>query len=114
MSPEKTGNFTEFEKGQIVPLKEKSLSCAEMGKILSRPKSTVLSFYNRFQKRGDVRDLTMPGRHKIIDTRTHRPLVRESKMACRLPLSELRNMVAPHASVKTIKRALALVNIKMW
>jgi len=115
MPPEKTGNLTEFEKGQIVALKEKSLSFSEIGKILSRPKSTVLSFYNWFQKRGDVKNLPMPGRHKIIDTRTHHRLVRESKKAHRLPLSELRNEVAPHASVKTIKRALVSVNIiKKW
>jgi len=62
MPPEKTGNLTEFEKGQIVALKEESLSFSEIGKILSHPKSTVLSFYNRFQKRGDVKNLPMPGR----------------------------------------------------
>ena len=44
MPPEKTGNLTEFEKGQIVAWKEKSLSFSEIGKILGRPKSTVLSF----------------------------------------------------------------------
>jgi len=102
MPPEKTGNLTEFEKEQIVALKEKSLCFSEIGKILSCPKSTVLSFYNRFQNRGDVKNLPMPGRHKIIDTRTHRRLVRESKKARHVPLSELGNEVAPHASVKTI------------
>jgi len=100
--PEKTGNLTELEKGQIVALKEKSLSFTEIGRILSRPKRTVLSFYNRVQKSGDVKNLPMPGRHKIIDTRTHRCLVREFKKVCRLFLSELCNEVAPHASVKTI------------
>jgi len=96
MPPGKTGNLTEFEKGHIVALREKTLSFSEIGKILSRPKSTVLSFYNWFQKRGDVKNLPMPGRHKIIDTRTHRHLVRESKKACCLPLLELCNEVAPH------------------
>ena len=114
MPPEKTGNLREFEKGQIVALKEKSLSFSAIGKILCRPKSTVLSFYNQFQKRGDIKNLPMPGRYKIIDTRTHCHLVRESKNACCLSLSELRNEIAPHASVKTIKQALASVNIKMW
>jgi len=114
MPPAKTGNLTEFEKAQIVVLKEDSLSFCQVGKILSRPNSTVLSFYNRVQKRGDVKNLPMPGRHKIIDTRTHRRLAREFKNACRLLLSELHNEVAPHASVKTIKRALASVNIKKW
>ena len=61
-----------------------------------------------------MKNLSMPGRYKIIDTRTHCRLVRESKKARRLPLSKLRNEVAPHASVKTIKRALASVNIKKW
>ena len=103
MPSEKTGNLTEFEKGQIVALKAKSFSFSEIGKILSRPKSTVLSFYNWFQKRGDGKNLPMPGRHKIINTRTHRRLVRESKKARRLSLSELRNEVASHVSVKTIK-----------
>ena len=105
MPPENTSNLTEFEKGQIVALKEKSLSFSEIGKILSRPKtrSNVLSFYNRFQKSGDVKNLPMPGRHQIIDTRYHHRLVRESKKACCLLLSELRNEIAPHASVKTIK-----------
>ena len=64
MAPEKTGNITELEKGQIVALKEKTLSLSEIGKILSRAKSTVLSFYNRFQKGGDVKNLPMPGRQK--------------------------------------------------
>jgi len=114
MHPEKTGNLIEFEKGQIVALKEKSLSVSEIGKILSRPKSTVLSFYNWFKKEGEVKNLPMPGRHKIIDTRTHRRLVRESKKARRLSLSELRNEVASHVSVKTIKWALASVNIRKW
>jgi len=114
MPPEKTGNLTEFEKGQSVALKEKSLTFSEMGKILSRPKSTVLSFYNWFQKRGDMKNLPMPGRHKIIDARTHRRLVRESKKVRHLLLLELRNEVAPHASVKTIKQALASVKIKKW
>jgi len=116
LPPEKTGNLTEFEKGQIVALKEKSLSFTEIGsgKILSRPKSTVLSFYNRFQKRGDVKNLPIPGSNKIIDTRTHRCLVRECEKARHLPLSESCNEVAPHASVKTIKRALASVSIKKW
>jgi len=36
--PEKTGNLTEFEKGQIVALKEKSLSFSEIGKILTSAK----------------------------------------------------------------------------
>jgi len=91
MPPKTTGNLTEFEKGQIVSLEEKSLSFSEIGKSLSCPKSTVLSFYNWFQKRGDVRNLLKPGRHKIIDARTHRRLVRESKKTRRRPLSELHN-----------------------
>jgi len=61
-----------------------------------------------------VKNLPMTGRHKISITRAHRRLVRESKKACHLPISELRQEVAPHASVKTIKRALASVNIKKW
>jgi len=103
MPPEKTGHLTEFEKGQIVALKKKSLSFSEIGKILSCSKSTVLSFHNQYQKRGDEKNLPIPGRHKIMDTRTHCCLVRESKKARHLPLSELGNEVAPHASVKTIK-----------
>ena len=56
----------------------------------------------------------MPERHNITDTRTDRRLVGESEKAGRLPISELRNEVPPHASVKTIKRALASVNIEKW
>jgi len=86
MPPENTGNLTEFEKGQSVALKEACLLFPEIGKMLSCLKSTVLSFYNWFQKRGDVKNLPIPGRHKIIDTRTHRCLVRESRKARCLPL----------------------------
>jgi len=112
--PEKTGNPTEFEKGQSVALKEKSVSFSKIGKILSHAKSTILSFYHGFQKRGDVKNLPMPGRHKIINTRTDHSLVRESNKVCSVPLSELRNEVVPHASVKTIKPTLASVKIKKW
>jgi len=114
MPPEKIANPTKFDKGQIVALKEKTLAFSEFGKILSCPKSTILSFYNWFQNRGDLKTLPMPERHKILNTRTHRRLVRASKKAHRHPLSELRNEVAPNASVKTIKRGLASVNIKKW
>ena len=57
-------SYREFEKGQIVALKEKYLSFSEIGRMLSRPNSTVLSFYNQFAKRGDVGNLPMPGRQK--------------------------------------------------
>src|SRR5437588_11955526 len=57
MPPEKTGHLTEFEKGQIVALKEKNLSISEIDKILRDPKSTVLSFYNWYEKRGDEKNL---------------------------------------------------------
>jgi len=49
-----------------------------------------------------------------MDTRTWGCLVRESKRGCRIPLSELGNDVVPHASCKTMKRALTSVNIKKW
>src|SRR5437588_7003662 len=41
MPPAKTGHLTEFEKGQIVALKEKNLSFSEIGKILSHPKAAA-------------------------------------------------------------------------
>ena len=64
--PENTGNLTEFANSQIVAFKEKSLPVSEIGKILSRPKSTVLRFYNQFQKGNDVKNLPMPGRHEKL------------------------------------------------
>jgi len=93
---------------------KKNLSFSEIGQLLHHPKSTVQSFHNQYQKRGVAKILPFTGRPKIIDTRTCCRLVRESKKACRLPLSELGNEVAPHASVKTIKRVLTSVNIKQW
>ena len=114
MLPEKSGYLTGFDKGQIVALKEKNLSFSQTGQLLHRPQSPVQSFDNRYQKRGVAKKLPFTGRPKIIDTRTCRCLVPESKKACRLPLSESRNEVAPHASINTIKRPLASVNIKKW
>jgi IS30 family transposase len=112
MPSQKTGYLTDFEKGQIVALREKNIAFSEIGQLLHRSQSTVKSFYNRYQKRGDGKNLPFTGRPKIIDTRTCRRLARESKKGRHQPLSELRNNVAPHASVKTVKRALASVNIK--
>jgi len=80
--PEKTGNLRQFEKGPIVALKEIFLSFSDIGEILSPPKSTVLSFYNRCLKRSDVKNLPMAERQRIRDTRIPRRLVRESKKAC--------------------------------
>jgi len=112
MPPQKTGYLTEFEKGRVVALRKKEISFSEIGELLHCPKSTVQTFHNRFQKRGDANTLPNPGRAKIITTRTCRHLVRESKKARHQTLSELRNDVAPHASLDTVKRALASVNIK--
>ena len=114
MSPEITSYLTDFEKWQIVALREKYLSFSEIGQLLLHLKSTVQSFYNRFQKRGDAKNLPFTGRPNIIDPRTRRRLVRESKKVRCQPLSELRNAIVPHASVKTVKRALPSVNITKW
>jgi len=116
MAPQNTGYLTEFEKGQIVALRKKEISFSEIGELLHRPKRTVQTFHNRFQKRGDANTLPKPGRPKIITTRTCRRLVRESKKARHQSLSELRNDHdgAPHASLVSVKRALASVNIKKW
>jgi len=116
MPPQKAGYLTEFEKGQIVAQQKKEISFSEIGELLHRPKSTVQTFHNRFQKMGDPNTLPKPGRPKIITTRTRRRLVRESKKARHQTLSELRNDVAPHASLDTVnlKRVLASVNIKRW
>jgi len=54
MPPQKTGYVTEFEKGQIVALRKKEISFSEMGELLHHPKSTVQTFPNLFQKRGDA------------------------------------------------------------
>ena len=108
MPPQKTGYLTEFEKGQIVALRKKEISFSEIGELLHGPKSTVQTFHSRLQKRGDANTLPKPGRPKIITTRTCHRLVRESGKARHETLSELRNEVAPHASLDTVKRALAL------
>jgi len=86
MPPEKAGYLTDFEKGQIVALEEKNLSFSEIGQLLHCPKSIVQSFHNRYQKRSVANNLPYTGRPKIIDTRTCRHLVQESKKACCLPL----------------------------
>jgi len=41
MPPEKSGYLTDFEKGQIVALKEKNLYFSEIGQLLHCLKSTV-------------------------------------------------------------------------
>jgi len=64
--------------------------------------------------RVDANTLPKPGRPKVITTRTCRRLVRDSKKAPNYTLSEFHNDVAPHASLDTIMRALASVNIKKW
>jgi len=114
MPPLKTGYLTEFEKGQIVALRKKEISFSEIGELLHYPKSTILSFHNRFQKRGDANTLPKPGRPRIITPRTCHHLVRESKKACHQTLSELCNDVVPQGSIATVKRALASVDIKKW
>ena len=112
MPPQKTGYLSEFEKGQIVALRKKEISFSEIGELLHHPKSTVQTFHNRFQKRGDANTLPKPGRPKIITTRTCHQLVRESKKAHHQTLSELCNDVVPHTSIHIVKRALASTNIK--
>jgi len=114
MPPLKTGYLTEFEKGQIVAVRKREISFSEIGELLHRPKSIILSFLNRFQRRGDANTLPKPGRPRIITPRTCRHLVREFKKACHQTLSELCNDVVPQAYIVTVKKALASVNIKKW
>jgi len=112
MPPQMTGYLTEFEKGQIVALRKNEISFSESGELLHHPNSTVQTFHNRFQMRGDANTLPTPGRSKIITARTCYSLVREFKKARYQTLSELHNDVAPPVSLDTVKRALASVNIR--
>jgi len=75
MPPLKTGYLTEFEKGQIVVLRKKEISFSEIGELLHCPKSSILSFDNHVQKRGDANTFSKPGRPRIITPRTCRRLV---------------------------------------
>jgi len=75
MPPEKSGYLTDFEKGQIVALKENNLSFSEIGQLLHRPKSTVQCFHNQYQKRGVAKNLPFRGRPKIMHTGTCHRLV---------------------------------------
>jgi len=104
--PEKSGYLIDFEKGQIVALKAKNLSFSEIGQLLHRFKCTVQSFHNVYQKMGVAKNLPFTGRPKIINTKTCRHLVRESKKAHRLPLSELLKEVAPLASSRRSRELL--------
>src|SRR5437868_7418016 len=57
MPPQKTGYLSEFEKGQIVALRKKEISFSEIRELLHCPKSTVQTFHNHFQKRGDPKTI---------------------------------------------------------
>jgi len=106
MPPEKPSYLTDFEKGQIVALKENNLSFSEIGELLHHLKSTVQSFHNQYQKMGVAKNDSFTRRPTISNSTTCRCLVRESKKAHCLPLAELLNEVAPYASLNTNKRAL--------
>ena len=82
--------------------------------LIKYTKSTVQTFHNHFQKRGDAKTLHLSRKPRIITTKTCLRLVRESKKARCQTLSELPNDIAPHASLDTVKRVLASVNIKKW
>jgi len=113
MPPERSGYLTDFAKGQIVALKEINLSFSQIGRLLHCPKSIAQSFHNWYQMMG-AKNHPFTGTPKIMDTRTWGYLGRASKRGCHVPLSELGKEVVPHASYKTMKRALTCVNTKKW
>lgn len=85
-------------------LKEEGMSWRAIAARLHRPKSTVQEFWMRYQERRHEQNLLTPGRPQKLNRRARR----------RIPFQELRNDVAPGASVRTVKRMLRKETICKW
>jgi len=114
MTKHTTGRLSEFEKGEIIALHNSNHSLMEIETKVNRSRSTIHDFLSRYHERGHIENTPAPGRGKILTPQDRRRLVRETKKDRRQPLRELRNLVAPHCSIRTVKRALAEEDIKKW
>lgn len=113
-APKPTGHLSDVDKGIIIALKEEGCSWAAIATRTGRNKSTVRSFWKRYQKRGHEKNFSSPGRPITIDDRTRRRVIFHALAHRRLPLRELRNTVAPETSIRTIKRILREADIRKW
>lgn len=106
MVPQSTARLSDFEKGKVIVFHELELSHIAIDKRIKWPRGTVQPFQERHEERGHHKNLSTPVRKKLIDKRLKRRVIRHTRTGRRQPFAELRNVVAPEVSVRTVKRTL--------
>lgn len=109
-------DLTDFTKGQICAYRDGGMSYGKIGAKLSLPKSTVSSFYKKFENAGKVlrHDRERCGRHRISGAPTNMMIKSYSTDYSFASLSEIRShlnsavgrSLGPIPSTATISRRL--------
>jgi len=89
-------------------------SATEIGEQLSIARTTVVSFLQRFDKRGSEENLRRPGRPRKTSARFDRHLIHAALANSRIPFADLRNIINSDVSVSTIHRRLHEDHIHKW
>jgi len=114
MSTEATNKpLTDIEKGQILALRGR-MKHEDIGDELGRSKSTVTSFLDRLDKRGNVNNLPHPGAPRKTSKTADRRIVRAAMANTRVPLAELRKDIVSNVSQQTIRRRLREAGVRKW
>lgn len=110
------GCLSDFEKGQIVALWQEFGHVAKILPCLTHPRSesTVRNFIRRYQGRNSTRNLPAPERPLKMNFRTWNGVFADEKENRTQSVPQLRDILAPELSTRTVKRYLQKRGIRKW
>ena len=103
-----------MEKGIIIAFFHILKKFSVVAKLVNRPWSTVHNFLACTCDREHIDNTPRSGRPTILTDRERRTIVRAAQRKQEMTRLELRNLHAPHVSIRTVDRVLHEANIKKW
>ena len=98
--------LSEYQKGQLITLKNNGLSNRAVAAQLGCDQKTVRNWWQRFLDEGNVKCKDRSGAPKKTDARQDRELVRQARLHPFTPVRTLRNEMGLVVSLSTVKRRL--------
>src|SRR5579859_996251 len=106
--------LTSFQKGRIIEARGVGNSPTEIGEELNIPRTTVVSFLQRFQQRGSEENLPRTGRARKTSARFDHYVTRTAESSMCIPFAELHDITNSEVSVRTLHRWLQEEHIRKW
>jgi transposase len=106
--------LTDVQKGQIREARGLRKSYTEISKELHIPRSTIVSFFHRFQERGSEENLPHTGRPRKTSASFDRYVIRTAQVDADITNAALRDITNATVLISTIRRRFREDHMRKW